>query len=73
MSMQHAFSARWRFAQNIARGEPGMGLAEAALLVAAGEAQPAWQWGNLHGNAAICMVVSSGEIPDRPNRSVDKG
>lgn len=35
MSSLHAYTARWRFAHNIAQGEAGMRLAEAALLVAA--------------------------------------
>lgn len=35
MSDVHAWEARVAFARNIARGEPGMNLAEAALQVAA--------------------------------------
>ncbi|KAG1677963.1 hypothetical protein FOA52_001381 [Chlamydomonas sp. UWO 241] len=35
MSQLHAYTARWRFGRNIVRGEAGMNLAEAALLVAA--------------------------------------
>ncbi len=34
-SLLHSYAARYRFCQNVARGEPGMQLAEAALLIAA--------------------------------------
>lgn len=66
MSSLHAYSARWHFVGNIAKGEPGMRLAEAALLVAAeddaiGECAPcALPRVSCHATA-ICWAIPQSE------------